>query len=417
MPSSSSSSSFVTTAAEGPVAIDDDFNLPLPTTLPPDKDHRRDARGRTIVVGIEGSANKVGVGVLRYDPSDRAYTILSNPRKTYVPPTGHGFLPKETSWHHQHHVVALVRSAMREAFGDEEEEVVVSAVAYTKGPGMGGPLRSCAVAARTLSLLWDCPLVAVNHCVAHVEMGRVATSVVDPVVLYVSGGNTQVLAFSDRRYRVFGETIDVAVGNCLDRIARAVGLSNDPSPGYNVERKARERVPSNNNDKDDMIDLPYVVKGMDVSLSGTLAKAEALAKTQRYSAADLCFAVQETIFAALVEITERAVAHTGRDRVLVVGGVGCNRRLQEMMADMLRARARAVGESGDGDGDGDRAERGLCAMDHRYCVDNGAMIAQAGIFSLQFGEITPMAEATCTQRFRTDSVEAVWRRPNRSRHG
>lgn len=64
---------------------------------------------------------------------------------------------------------------------------------------MGGPLRSCAVAARTIALLWGVPLVPVNHCVAHVEMGRVATQAADPVVLYVSGGNTQVIAYSMRR--------------------------------------------------------------------------------------------------------------------------------------------------------------------------------------------------------------------------
>lgn len=93
-----------------------------------------------------------------------------------------------------------------------------------------------ALAARMLSLLWKKPLVAVNHCVAHIEMGRVVTGAEDPVVLYVSGGNTQVIAYSEGRYRIFGETIDIAVGNCLDRFARVLELSNDPSPGYNIEQ-------------------------------------------------------------------------------------------------------------------------------------------------------------------------------------
>lgn len=101
---------------------------------------------------------------------------------------------------------------------------------------MGGPLVSCAVVARMLSQLWDAPLIPVNHCVGHIEMGRVVTGAVNPVVLYVSGGNTQVIAYSQQRYRIFGETIDVAVGNCLDRFARVLHLSNDPSPGYNIEQ-------------------------------------------------------------------------------------------------------------------------------------------------------------------------------------
>jgi N6-L-threonylcarbamoyladenine synthase len=186
------------------------------------------------VLGIEGSANKVGVGVLRYLPaakgSPASYQTLSNPRKTYISPPGHGFLPRETSWHHQVHVVPLIRAALEEA-GIERPGEELDAVTFTAGPGMGGPLQSCAVAARTVALLWSLPLVGVNHCVGHIEMGRVACGADDPVVLYVSGGNTQVLAYANQRYHIFGETIDIAIGNCLDRFARALKLSNDPAPG------------------------------------------------------------------------------------------------------------------------------------------------------------------------------------------
>lgn len=73
-------------------------------------------------------------------------------------------------------------------------------------------------------------------------MGRLVTGAQNPVVLYVSGGNTQVIAYSRQRYRIFGETLDIAVGNCLDRFARVIGLSNDPSPGYNIELEARKSV-------------------------------------------------------------------------------------------------------------------------------------------------------------------------------
>lgn len=62
----------------------------------------------------------------------------------------------------------------------------------------------------------------------------------NPTVLYVSGGNTQIIAYSEQRYRIFGETIDIAVGNCLDRFARVLKLSNDPSPGFNIEQAAKK---------------------------------------------------------------------------------------------------------------------------------------------------------------------------------
>ena len=350
-------------------------NLPVP---PPN--------AALLALGIEGSANKVGVGLIRYVPATGAYDILANPRETYVTPPGTGFRPRETARHHQRHVVPLVQKCLREAGVDASE---IGCVCYTRGPGMGGPLRSCAVAARVLARLWRVPLVPVNHCVAHIEMGRVATDVSDPVVLYVSGGNTQVLAFSGRRYCIFGETIDIAVGNCLDRFARVLGLSNDPSPGYNIEKSARDGTK--------FAPLPYVVKGMDVSFSGLLTFISQNAPkllAGGYTPADLCYSLQETIFAMLVEVTERAMAHCGRRDVLLVGGVGCNKRLQAMMAAMARGRGGAC-----------------CDMDHRYCVDNGAMIAQAGVFAFQHGARAAWAACDCTQRFRTDEVEAVWRRP------
>ena len=376
----------LSTAQEGPCKVSAIENLPLP---PPNYEIN-DPEGRTIVLGIEGSANKIGVGVLQYDPIQQTYLILSNPRKTYIAPTGQGFLPRETALHHQNHVVALVRAALLEAFpNDMNAHRRLSAICFTKGPGMGAPLQSCATAARTLSLLWSIPLVAVNHCVAHIEMGRVVGQAPNPVVLYVSGGNTQVLAYQDQRYRIFGETIDVAIGNCLDRFARLVGISNDPSPGYNIEQCAKKG--------ETLLDLPYVVKGMDVSFSGILTYVEQYKDTE--SVEDLCYSLQETLFAMLVEITERTMAHTGQNQVLLVGGVACNKRLQEMMGIMASERGGSV-----------------CAMDHRYCIDNGAMIAQAGIFALQYGETTKLEDSWVTQRFRTDQQKAIWRAPTVWKH-
>lgn len=359
-------------------------NLPLPS--PPLYPIPSAANGITYVLGIEGSANKIGIGVLRYDPSDETYHILANPRKTYVAPTGHGFLPKQTAWHHQQHVVPLVRAALQEANITLSQ---MAAICFTQGPGMGAPLQSCVIAARTLSLLFDIPLIGVNHCVGHIEMGRIACRATNPVVLYVSGGNTQVIAYSNQRYRIFGETIDIAVGNCLDRFARVLHLSNDPSPGYNIEQAAKRAGQC-------FLELPYTVKGMDVSFSGILTQVEQYAKTlssSDFTADDLCFSLQETIFAMLVEITERAMAVTQQSQVLIVGGVGCNQRLQDMMQQMCHERGAT-----------------LCVMDHRYCIDNGAMIAQAGILQLQYGtKPTSLEESVCTQRFRTDQVLTVWR--------
>ena len=239
-------------------------------------------------------------------------------------------------------------------------------------------------------------------------MGRVVTGCSNPVVLYVSGGNTQVIAYSSQRYRIFGETLDMAVGNCLDRFARTLQISNDPAPGYNIEQLAKKG--------NQLVDLPYTVKGMDCSFSGILAAIDALADAygfrggqrkededdrstskensvfQKPTRADLCFSLQETVFSMLVEITERAMAHVGSRDVLIVGGVGCNERLQEMMGIMARDRGGNVH-----------------ATDERFSIDNGVMIAQAGMLAYKAGISTPLKESTCTQRYRTDDVFVKWR--------
>lgn len=379
-------------------------------TIPP-----RNNRGYYLAIGLEGSANKLGVGIIkhpllkRHNSGDFSHEcdveILSNIRDTYVTPPGEGFLPRDTARHHRNWVVRIVRRALDEANIRDPTELDV--ICFTKGPGMGAPLHSVVIAARTMSLMWGVPLVGVNHCVGHIEMGREITKAENPVVLYVSGGNTQVIAYSEKRYRIFGETLDIAIGNCLDRFARTLKIPNAPSPGYNIEQLAKKCK-----DKEKLVDLPYTVKGMDLSMSGILQYIDNLAKDlfeknkknkilfdqksgeQLVTVEDLCYSLQENLFAMLVEITERAMAHVNSNQVLVVGGVGCNVRLQEMMAQMCR----------------DRANGQVHATDERFCIDNGLMIAQAGLLEYRMGQmVKSLNETVVTQKFRTDEVYVAWR--------
>uniref|UniRef100_A0A914I3Z8 N(6)-L-threonylcarbamoyladenine synthase n=1 Tax=Globodera rostochiensis TaxID=31243 RepID=A0A914I3Z8_GLORO len=319
------------------------------------------------ILGIEGSANKIGVGIVR----DGA--VLANPRRTFHAPAGQGFRPTETAVHHRQHVVSLVMEALQEA-RIQDPVLELDAVVYTKGPGMGAPLQVGAVVARTLGQLWAKPILPVNHCIGHIEMGRLITGADNPVILYVSGGNTQVISYLNRCYCIFGETLDIAVGNCLDRFARVLRLSNEPSPGHNIEQLAKNGTK--------FYALPYAVKGMDLSLSGILSHIEkaapALIQSGAYTAADLCFSLQETVFAMLVEITERAMAHSGAS--------------EQMMATMAQERNAT-----------------LFATDERFCIDNGAMIAQAGCEMFRAGLRAPLEQCTYTQRYRTDQVNVCWR--------
>lgn len=370
-----------------------------------------------LCLGIEGSANKLGIGIIKQavaDPLD--LHVISNIRDTYNAPPGEGFMPRDTNRHHKNWINRLLIKAIAHAkktFDAEFEINKIDCIAFTKGPGMGAPLNSCAIFARTLSLRLDIPLIPVNHCVGHIEMGRAITKSQNPVVLYVSGGNTQIIAYSNNRYRIFGETLDIAIGNCLDRFARILKISNDPSPGYNIELLAR-------NGKN-LIELPYTVKGMDLSMSGILQYLEQLTKAflkngqsftkqkkrklleylndnevidnTEITIEDLCYSFQEHLFSMLIEITERAMAHVGASEVLIVGGVGCNLRLQQMMGLMCKDRNAT-----------------LYATDERFCIDNGVMIAQAGLLQYRCGyKIDSLKDTIVTQSFRTDEVFVNWR--------
>ncbi|OAG31769.1 N6-L-threonylcarbamoyladenine synthase [Nematocida displodere] len=332
-----------------------------------------------LIAGFEGSANKLGIGIVRDNE------ILANVRITYVPPTGEGFKIAAASMHHQQGLLPLLRRALEVSgvrLGD------IDYLAYTAGPGIGPCLQIVALFVKILSAQHQIPVVPVNHCIAHIEMGRFIAKAANPTVLYVSGGNTQIITYKDGRYRIFGETLDIAVGNALDRLARALGIRNDPSPGYNIEQLAKSGKT--------YLPLPYSVKGMDVSFSGLVSFIEMYLKDKEVTdelRADLCYSVQETAFAMLTEVTERAMACTGSREVLVVGGVGCNKRLQEMVGEMARQR----GSQGFG-------------ADERYCIDNGLMIAHTAYKMLTSGYVpVPNSPCTVSQRFRTDSVVVSWR--------
>ena len=329
-----------------------------------------------IVLGIEGTAHSIAVGIVN-DHGQRC-TVLSNIIKTYRPSKG-GIHPREAANHHTEHIAPLLHDAVIKAHLPLDE---IDLVAFSKGPGLGPCLRTAATAARALALSLKKPLIGVNHCVAHLEIGRGTISdCTDPVLLYTSGANTQVIAFAEGKYRVFGETLDIGIGNCLDKFGRAVGVTFPSGPA--IEKLALKGQT--------YIDLPYTIKGMDVAFSGLLTAAEQLYK-QHIPLEDLCYSLQETAFAALTEVTERAMAHTEKHEVLLGGGVASNKRLRTMVATMAQDRgATCYVPSPD------------------LCIDNGAMIAWLGLLMYNSGLRMRIEESTIDQRFRTDMVEVTWR--------
>ncbi len=324
-----------------------------------------------ICLGIEGTAEKTGVGIVDSDGK-----IFASAGKQLIPESG-GIHPREAAEHHAASIVPLIKDALKEARLDISE---IDLVAFSRGPGLGPALRTTATAARSLALSLKVPIVGVNHCIGHVEIGRLTTGAEDPISLYVSGGNTQVIAYESERYRIFGETLDIAMGNCLDQFAREVGLGHPGGP--KVEEHARKAH--------EFVKLPYAVKGMDLSFSGLLTAA---LRKHEYGADldDVCYSLQETAFSMLVEVTERALAHAKKQEVMLCGGVAANSRLGEMLKIMS---------------DEHYAEFYMPPV--KYCGDNGAMIAWMGQLMYKYGVRQEIEDTTVIQKYRTDQVDVPW---------
>src|SRR3989304_2938781 len=327
-------------------------------------------------LGIESTADDFGVGISTFNGE-----TLANISDAYIPTEG-GIHPREAARHHAEVADKVLADPLSRA-GIKPGDL--SIIAFSQGPGLGPSLRTGATVARVLASYLNIPLVGVNHSIAHIEIGKLKTGALDPVTLYVSGGNTIVSAFASGRYRVFGETLDIALGNCLDVFAREAGLKHREGMPLGA---ALEQLAANGKT---LVSLPYVVKGMDLSLSGLLTAAISLLHKGNCKLEDLCYSLQEHAFSMVTEVTERALAHTERKEVLLTGGVAANKRLQSMIG--------AIAEEHDAK---------FCVVPSEFEVDNGAMIAWTGVLAYKHGLAVPVEESSVRLRWRLDEVEVPW---------
>jgi len=328
----------------------------------------------TIVLGIESTAHTFSVGIVRDGK------VIANKRDMYTTESG-GIIPMDSAKHHRKLSSKVYSLALEEA-GIKENEI--DAISFSQGPGLAPCLIVGMKFAKGLSKKLSKPLVPVNHCVAHLEIGKI-TGAKDPVLLYCSGANTQVISYAAGKYRVFGETLDTGVGNFIDTFARHTGIGFPGGP--KIEKLALRGKK--------YVELPYVVKGMDVSFSGILTNLKQKFDRKEYSLEELSFSLQETVFAMLLETAERALAHLGKKELVLGGGVSCNSRLQEMSKKMCL----------------ERGAKFFCP-EKSLLVDNGAMIAYLGEIMFKSGIkfLGKKAEALDIKpRERTDEVEVTWK--------
>jgi len=325
-----------------------------------------------ICLGLEGTAHSFGAGIM----TDRG-DVLSN-EYDMLKTTQGGIHPREASRHHTELGPMIIARCIENAAIDYND---IDMIAFSRGPGLGPCLRATATMARTLALKLDIPLVDVNHCVAHIEIGCLESKFQDPVTVYVSGGNTQVIAFAGSRYRTFGETLDIAIGNMLDVLGRELGMGFPAGPI--VETLAL--------DGSTFYTLPYSVKGMDLSYSGMLTAAKKL-HSEGVKLADICFSVQETAFGMLAEIAERAIAHTKKRELLLTGGVARNNRLTQILEGVAQ-----------------RHDAKFHRVSSQLAGDQGAMIAWNGILQYNAGHTIKVSESNVLPKWRTDEQDILWR--------
>jgi N6-L-threonylcarbamoyladenine synthase len=330
-------------------------------------------RGRILCLGVESTAHTFGVSIVSQDGQ-----ILCDVKDIYTPPPGKGIHPREAAQHHCQVSYKVISQAFRDAKVKPSD---LDAVAFSAGPGLGPALRTGATVARALAAFLDRPLVPVHHAIGHIEIAALTTRARDPLIVLVSGGHTTIAACADGKWRVFGETEDITLGNLLDMFAREAGL---PSPGGPVIEQMALKGRN-------FIELPYTVKGNDVVYSGLLTAA--IKKIgEKASVEDICFSLQETAFSMLAEAAERSLAHTEKKELLLTGGVAANKRLQQMLKIIT-----------------EEHNAKFHVVDRKYSGDCGAQIAWAGLLAFKCGVKVKIEESFVKPKWRIDEVEVPWR--------
>ena len=323
-------------------------------------------------LGIESTAHTFGASLV--DDRDR---IVTNVNSTYRPPVGVGIHPRKASEHLASVADSIVKTALSTKDGSS---IGPDVIAYAAGPGLGPCLRIGATVGRALSTFLKKPLVPVHHGVAHLDIAMSIAKARDPLAVLVSGGHTSILVHVGKRWRVYGETQDITLGNLLDMFGREAKL---PSPGgLSVSREALKG--------EKLIKLPYTVKGNDVAYSGLLTAAASYLRRQG-NLADLCYSLQETAFAMLTEAIERSLVQTRRSEVLLAGGVAASPRLREMIGSV----AEDHGAS-------------FHPVPVEYSGDCGAQIACSGRLGFESGVKVSISESFVIPRWRMDEVDVPW---------
>ena len=309
-----------------------------------------------MVLGVESSCDETSVSIV--ENGKRVLSNVINSQINIHEKFG-GVVPEIASRHHVYQITMVFEEAFKVANVKPED---IDLVAVTEGPGLIGSLLIGVNAAKTFAMMYHKPLIGVNHLAGHIYANSIEHEMKFPcVALLVSGGNTELIYMKDHfEFEIVGETLDDAVGEAYDKVARVVGL---PYPGGpHVDRLAHEGC--------DTYHLPrvYLEEGSyNFSFSGLKSAVINLAHNQRQRneeirVNDLCASFQDSVTEVLVRKTLKLAEKRNCKVIIVAGGVSANKGLKErFMAEAPK-------------------DIEVCIPSIKYCTDNAAMIACAGYF-------------------------------------
>lgn len=327
----------------------------------------------TYILAIESSCDETSVSIIK-DGHEEIVTVVLT--QIDIHKLFGGVVPEVASRHHIENITIVIEECLHKANMTIEQ---VDAIAVTYGPGLIGSLLIGVQAAKTLAYLYQKPLIPVHHIAGHIYANNLVEEMKFPLIaLVVSGGHTELMYMKeDYSFEKIGGTLDDAIGEAYDKVARVIGL---PYPGGPAVDKLAHQGKDTYH-----LPLPLDDDSYDFSFSGLKSAVINLSHNEQQRGneirkEDLACSFQNRVVEILAKKTMKALKEFGVDRLIVAGGVAANQGLRERLQTLC-----------------EQENIHLIIPPMKYCTDNAAMIGAAGYFAYQLGirgDLTLNAKAT-----------------------
>ncbi len=323
------------------------------------------------ILAIESSCDETSVSIIK-DGSEEISTVVLSQMDTHA--NYGGVVPEIASRMHIENITMVIDEALKKANMNVSD---VDAIAVTYGPGLIGSLLIGLMAAKTLAFVYDKPLIPVNHMAGHIYANNLVKPLKFPLIsLVVSGGHTDLIYMKDNYcFEKLGGTLDDAVGEAYDKVARVIGV---PYPGGPLVDKYAFLGK-------DTYDLPLPLNddSFDFSFSGLKSAVINLVHNEKQRGSeirpyDMASSFQNRVVEILTKKTMHALKSYNVDNLIVAGGVAANRGLRERLTEEC-----------------EKNGINLTFPDIKYCTDNAAMIGAAAYYAYKKGDTADMSLNAC----------------------